>query len=209
MNIQPINFYTNQKPNFKASYPVVHWVAETNGSYAPAVINKELNKKLHGILVRILNHSSAMTKNCGEELQKLLRGYVGKFDSDYSSNPIVRSYYDKRDNSFLKPRPISYIISGDDVDIFEDFLAKDIGRSIGVDERRSAADRYARNGLGFVNNPKRRVKDLNSFTQVLHTKFETIRDKLGKVKGYRLVDIRFLPENNYQNPLEKYRRGLL
>ena len=33
MKLQPVNIQ-NQKPNFKSAYPVTHWIAETNGSYA-------------------------------------------------------------------------------------------------------------------------------------------------------------------------------
>ena len=36
---------TLQQPNFKATYPVVHWVAETNGSFAP-VANLDTIRKL-------------------------------------------------------------------------------------------------------------------------------------------------------------------
>ena len=52
-SINPVRF--NQPTiNFKSAYPVVHWVAETNGSYAPA-LSLELVKKLQGSLVRVLN----------------------------------------------------------------------------------------------------------------------------------------------------------
>ena len=50
MNIQPVNFQQSYKTNFKSTYPVVHWVAETNGSYAP-ISNLKLVKKLNWKLI--------------------------------------------------------------------------------------------------------------------------------------------------------------
>ena len=49
--------FQNQNPQFKSVYPVVHWVAETNGSYAPALTEK-LSRTLNRKLVSMLNTNS-------------------------------------------------------------------------------------------------------------------------------------------------------
>jgi hypothetical protein len=56
MEILPINNNNQLKTNFKATYPVVHWVAEANGSYAP-VTNLKSVKKLQSKIIRVLNKS--------------------------------------------------------------------------------------------------------------------------------------------------------
>ena len=55
-------------------------------------------------------------------------------------------------------------------------------------------------GLDFVNNPKRKIVDNNGLKYGLHTKFEVVRNKTGKIKGYELVDIKFCPESGEENP---------
>ena len=64
MQIQAINSFsnikTNQNPQFKSVYPVYHWVAEANGSYAPAV-TKELSETLQRKIIRFLNRGKSIT----------------------------------------------------------------------------------------------------------------------------------------------------
>lgn len=61
MQIQPTNNFSNinrnQNQQFKSVYSVVHWLAETNGSYAP-VLTDDLSRKLNGKLVRVLNSNT-------------------------------------------------------------------------------------------------------------------------------------------------------
>ena len=71
MNIQPIQ--TNQsQTNFKSAYPVVHWVAETNGSFAP-ISDLPTVKKLQGKFVRILNKSLGESKKPMNPTEQRLR----------------------------------------------------------------------------------------------------------------------------------------
>ena len=118
MNIQPVN-----NTNFKSTYPVVHWVAETNGSYAP-VANLQIVKKLQGKIIRMLNKPLVSSTKPMEPLEQRLRAYIGVCDADYRNNPNVRSFYNRTDAA-----PVSYVISGEDVGIFENNLAKNIGRA--------------------------------------------------------------------------------
>ena len=69
MQIHSINNLSSQnktqRVNFKSTYPVVHWVAEANSSYAP-VANLDIVKKLQGKIVRVLNKPlSETSKYCG------------------------------------------------------------------------------------------------------------------------------------------------
>ena len=58
MQIQSINNYSiqnkNQNPQFKSAYPVVHWLAETNASFAPQ-IKLEIAQEFNENIIRRLN----------------------------------------------------------------------------------------------------------------------------------------------------------
>ena len=70
MKIQPTNYTYQNTTNFKSTYPVVHWVCEANGSYAP-IANLDLVKKLQGKIVRILNIMVQISKK-PKSLKKIL-----------------------------------------------------------------------------------------------------------------------------------------
>ena len=127
MRIQPTqNYQYNQKnPQFKSAFPVVHWVAETNGSYAPAV-SLHLTKKLQKILLGVLNQTSR--KDQGAVAEKV-RKYLAETDKSYRGNPISRSFYDKRENADNRFAPLVYLITGNDVDNFNSRFGEEIGRS--------------------------------------------------------------------------------
>ena len=194
MNIQPVN-----NTNFKSTYPVVHWVAETNGSYAP-VANLQIVKKLQGKIIRMLNKPLVSSTKPMEPLEQRLRAYIGVCDADYRNNPNVRSFYNRTDAA-----PVSYVISGDDVGIFENNLAKNIGRAKSnarellskpySPETMEAIKLYNREGLKFVQN--------NGMMYILHTKFEIIRNRMGKIKDYKFVEARFLPARGQGSSLGK------
>lgn len=215
MNIQPIQFQQPKQINFKSTYPVVHWVAETNGSYAPA-LSLEIVKVLQRKLVSILNKVPKAEKPVGLAEQKL-KTYMKLCDLDFRKTPFVRSFYDwnsRREQGF---KPVSYVISGEDAASFNEDLTKEIGRNKGIAktalgnpysaESMMAINNYVRNGLKFVNSPEKRITGKDGNTYVLHTKFEVIRNKNGKIKGYNFVDARFLPEKGPNNPIERYRQG--
>ena len=210
-SINPVRF--NQPTiNFKSAYPVVHWVAETNGSYAPA-LSLELVKKLQGSLVRVLNKTDKPLN----PVQSKVKEYIKTKDRDYGKISVVRSFYDRKGANGTNFKPISYMISGKDVDRFNKDLGEEIGRSKGFSiqrignpysaEAKIAIENYMRGGLKFVNNLANRLKGKDSETYVLHTKFEIERNRAGKIKGYRLVDARFLPEKGKDSPIERYKQG--
>ena len=202
MNIQPVN-----NTNFKSTYPVVHWVAETNGSYAP-VANLQIVKKLQGKIIRMLNKPLVSSTNPMEPLEQRLRAYIGVCDADYRNNPNVRSFYNRTDAA-----PVSYVISGDDVGIFENNLAKNIGRAKSnarellskpySPETMEAIKLYNREGLKFVQNNSKQIQDKNGMMYILHTKFEIIRNRMGKIKDYKFVEARFLPARGQGSSLGK------
>lgn len=221
MNIQPIN----SSINFSSTYPVVHWVAETNGSFAP-VANLKITKKLQGKVVRVLNKALDETKKPMVPAEQKLRAYIGSADVDYrnaftlntdKNQPRVRSFYNRIESDIDKKfTPIGYIISGKDIKPFEDNLAKEIGKmksaakelfnTVYSPASLAAIESYNRNGLEFVNDKNLRIKDKQGMTYVLHTKFEIIRDKYGKIKDYRFIDARFMPEYGKGSPFEKISR---
>ena len=198
--------------NFKSTYPVAHWVAETNGSFAP-VANLDLVKKLQGKLIRVLNKPLAESKKPLKPDEQNIRAYIGAADADYRNVPHVRSFYNRIANNPQKFTPVSYIISGLDVGIFEECLAKNIGRNMSQarelynhpysEDTINAIKLYNANGLEFVKQDARQIKDKNNIAYILHTKFEIIRNKLGKIKDYKLLDVRFLPSMGAKNPLER------
>ena len=201
--------------NFKSAYPVVHWVAEANSSYAP-ISNLKLVRKLQGKIIRILNkplYDSNKTMNLAEQN---LRAYTGRCDIDYRNKPEVRSFYNRTEANIDGTSPVAYIISGKDIEPFEEKLAKSIGiaKKEGVKnlktpyspEAKNAIEIYNTMGLNYVNNSEIRIKDKKGLTYTLHTKFEIVRNKLGKIKDYRFVDARFLPEKGPQSPFERLKR---
>lgn len=202
MNIQPANTY-NLNTNFKATYPVMHWVAETNGSYAP-ITNMDLVKKLQGKIIRMLNKPLKDSVKKMNPVEQNLRAYIGGCDSAYRVLPRVRSFYNRITGGFGRYTPVSYIISGKDVEVFDNYLAKNIGRAKAEAKdilnnpysakAIEAIRQYNTLGLDFVNANSKRIKDSNGIMYTLHTKFEIIRNKYGKIKDYRFVDARFMPD---------------
>ena len=216
MQLQSINNNLqskNQNPRFKSAYPVYHWVAEkSGGSYAPAVTH-DLNKKLQGIIVRLFNRTSKLsTTEFGKLMIEKLkpRKTDGVGDKDYRSNPIVRTFSDKNGGWDKKFIPINYIISGNNVSEFNKKYAEPIGKNSAISPRingipssaeyRSALRDYVLGGLNYVRKPELQIKDQDEMVYGLHTKFEVVRNKNGKIKGYELVDIKFCPETGSENP---------
>lgn len=216
MNIQPIQFNQQTKVNFKSTYPVVHWVAETNGSYAP-VLSLELARKLQRTVVRILNKIPKSGANLLPKSEEKLKTYMRFCDKDYRAFPRVRSFYDFSTKHSSEYKPVSYIISGEDSESFSDDLTHEIGRQKGLAkstlgnpysaESMMAIGNYVRNGLQYVNDDKKRLRGLDGQTYALHTKFEIVRGKTGKFKGFRFVDARFLPEKGPNSPLARYKNS--
>ena len=116
MNIQTANI---GQTNFKSAYPVVHWVAESNGSFAP-VANLKLVKRLQGKLVRVANKALADTKKPFKPQEEKIRTYLSACDVDYRNVSQVRSFYKRIEGNFSQYAPIAYMISGKHVGIFED-----------------------------------------------------------------------------------------
>ena len=202
---------TIQQQNFKSTYPVVHWVAESNGSFAP-VANLDTIKKLQGKLVRALNKTKN-DKTPTAKIAKPVQNYIKANDADYLKEPHVRSFYNRVAKYNQAFEPASYIISGADVKDFEETLAKNIGREKNRAkeflnfpysyETLQALHLYNNNGLAYVKNDAKQIKDENGIPQILHTKFEVVRNKLGNVTDFKLLDIRFLPAKGNKNPLER------
>ena len=183
MNIQPVN-----NTNFKSTYPVVHWVAETNGSYAP-VANLQIVKKLQGKIIRMLNKPLVSSTKPMEPLEQRLRAYIGVCDADYRNNPNVRSFYNRTDAAKNIGRAKSNA---------RELLSKPYSP-----ETMEAIKLYNREGLKFVQNNSKQIKDKNGIIYMLHTKFEIIRNRMGKIKDYKFVEARFLPSGGHGSSLGK------
>lgn len=79
MQILPVQNNVNNIPQFKSVYPVVHWVAETNSSYAPA-LTEELSRTLNGKFVRLLNTRAAEIFAKIKEVQKQIQSVTLKIN---------------------------------------------------------------------------------------------------------------------------------
>ncbi len=213
MQIQPINNYSKSKNsnfvNFKATYPVIYWVRESNASFAPA-ITTDLVKKLQNNFVRVLNGS----RKTLTDMEKRIRQYVSRCDIDYRREPKVRSYYDWqggfKNNKF---ESISYLISGRDANIFDSTFGYAMGSAMRqapkVKGKAQSAEltialkEYRHNGKGFALSKERRLYDSDGLPYSLHVKAETVRSKTGKLKGYKFIDAKFCPDSGEHNPFVK------
>ncbi|MCM1074016.1 MAG: hypothetical protein NC334_09440, partial [Bacteroides sp.] len=207
MNIQPTQNYSTQ---FKSAYPVINWVRETNGSYAPAV-SAALNTKLQKSVIRLLNgHGKNVTP---EKLNFMnyIKQIITNTDKDYAKNPVVRSFYNAKGGwANGKFEPLGYILSGQHAEHMTETMGKSIGRAKSESpgfansaEVNIALGDYFRCGMNFVKKLVSNFKDENNTHYALHTKFEVIRSKTGKIKEYRLEDVRFCPSDGPNNPLVK------
>ena len=218
MNISSVNSYQQNSMNFKSVYPVYHWVAEKGGKYAP-VISEELNGKLQRDLVRYINRSGAKPKN-EPTLVKKIFDYLLKSDKGFLGENNNRTFYSEnggiKDGKVL---PFQYLFTGKDVDKFTEALGKPIGRAIRATKQAGLSKtaevdvtkgNYWKQGLSYAKSRAKEFMSRDGVQYALHTKYEVVRGpKSGKPK-YKLVDIKFCPENSPESPIEKYiaRNGL-
>ena len=210
MNLTVNNFSQNNniKPlkqqNFKSTFPAVHWIAEVGSGYFP-VQDKETVKLLQRKLVTCLNSKPQNREKLSEPLLKFI-DYIKSIDYSYRNNKIARSFYDIKDYA-KQIKAKSFFITGGNVEEFERKFSHEIGRSKrkGASLRTETAQKdYFTKGLEFVMDPAKAIKDEASIPYTLHTKFQIIRNKTGKIVDYRFQDARFLPSVGSNNPLEKY-----
>ncbi len=212
MRIQSASSYSNNT-NFRAVYPVVHWVAEKNGSYAPAV-SMDLTKKLQRKLVTMLNSKSDSRMTEKLPLIENLKKFFSKWDRSYRMNPIGRSFYDNNGGwDKGKFNPIVYLLTGDDVYTFDATWGKPLGRLKGkspvVNGRHKSAElnmanrNYRVKGLEFAKRRAQMFHDKDGNLCGLHTKFEIIRNKKGEIKDFELCGVAFKPEKGAENPFVK------
>ena len=196
----------NSRPVFKASSPVMHWVAEVNGGYSP-VATAELTKKLQRKIVSLLNG----TKKNLSDFEKQVKDYIARCDIDYRRDAVVRSYYDKKagwDGKIFEP--ISYLLTGRDAIEFDKTFGQAIGIAVKDAPRKNghaasaevaiAKGDYVHNGKNFVKSKSRRLYDSNGISHSLHTKFQIKRSKTGRIKDYELVGVKFCPDEGSKNP---------
>lgn len=158
-----------------------------------------------------------------KEALAIFRGRFGFTDIDYAyasesmpkkeknktnkikSNQYVRSFYNRVKGMLDGRYYLTYMISGKDIKPFEDDLAKNIGKakheSLSVADTaysevtKDAIDSYNQNGLEFVNDPNYRLKSKTTgMTYILRANFEAIKNKSGKIKDYKFIDAKFVPE---------------
>ncbi len=216
MQIQPAEIQTNygqkRAVNFKSCYPVTHWVAEVNGGYSP-VWTVELAKKLQGILVRFLNAAPDKYSGTKAALCKQVKNFIASQDKGYKEMAYARSFYDKDGGWGKKIKPISYLMTGRDAEYF----TKTYGTPVGVNKGEApilggkprsaeldmALHDYFKGGLEYVKKRSKDFCDVNKMQYGLHTKFQAIRTKSGKIKDFKLVGLGFYPEEGPQNPFVK------
>ena len=159
----------NRQINCKAAFPVVHWVAEVNGSYAP-IAQKEV---VEGFQARLINFINANLKKIYTDIKKLevqkdksnldpkekkrierkikslyeildvpaqrLRGYLASADIDYRLNSVARSFYNVVHGSTDSPSSTAYIITGNSVADFEEKYCREFGKQKSIRKKRIEA----------------------------------------------------------------------
>ena len=203
MNIQPTINYNQKKTSFKSAYPVIHWVRETNGSFAPAV-SEELNKRLQRAVVKLLNNQGKNISESKIAMRDYVKQVISVSDKDFAQAPVARSFYNgKGGREGKKFEPLGYILTGQHAENMTENLGKPIGRARNYGksaEFNIAIGDYWRRGLRYVKKLAAQFRDEKNVRSALHTKFEVIRSKTGKIKEFRLLDLKFCPEEGKDNP---------
>ena len=170
MKIQPTNFNNqnyNRQISHKATFPVVHCVAEVNGQFAPIgekEVVKEFQARLIGYLKSNLkkiytdiqkevtkknkpNITAEEKKEIERKIKSLyeildvpaqkLRYSLAKVDPDYRLNPTARSFY----NDVYGSAETAYVVTGDGVNAFEKEYCHEYGkqRSLKIKRIKSGA----------------------------------------------------------------------
>ena len=130
-----------------------------------------------------------------------------KSNKKVMSEERVRSFYN-REKGLLDGRYyLAYMISGKDLIPFKDYV-KDIGntkheaKGINLDDAPelqeaidAAVQKYNKKGLEFINDASRRLASKTTgMTYILRANFEPVKDKQGKVKDYKFISAKFVPE---------------
>ena len=167
-----------------------------------------------------------------KEALAIFRGRMGFYDLDYAYAPKptpsktkkdskklinseqrVRSFYNREKGMLDGRYYLAYMISGKDIQPFEQDLAKNIGKTkhdgitmfenAYTQEAKDAIDLYNKNGLEYVNDPEHRLKsNTTGMTYILRANFAPILNKKGKIKDYKFLSAKFVPE--YTQPKNNY-----
>ena len=209
MQVIPVGVCKNNisGANFKASYPVVHWVRVSERKECYPVVTEEFGRKFQNILLRLMNKTGSK-KDDRVALMDRVNAYVSRNDRDFKELPVARSYYDK---NRAKNKPYAYLITGKDAKIFDENFGKPIGRaksaSPKIDGIYKSAEvlisigDYIMRGFNYIKSKAPFFKNKNGEQLCLHTIFEPIRSRNGRIKDYKLVDMKYLPINGNENPL--------
>lgn len=211
MKVQSIQ---NNQTNFKSGYPVIHWVREANGAYAPA-ITEELNKTLQRKIISMLNSDIHKVKPNERPLVSHLKSVISQGDQDFFFNPVSRSYYHSdggwTGDSF---EPYGYILTGQHCEHMSKVLGKPIGKAKGgapringelaeTAETKLAVSDYVNIGLDYARKLAKAFGKINPQNNELHTKFVVERTKAGKIKSIKFEDAKFCPSEGPNNPFER------
>ena len=142
-----------------------------------------------------------------KEALAIFRGRMGYYDTDYSSIPQVRTVYN-RIKGWLDGRYYrAYIGSGKHSKEIDD-LAKPIGilkhdaKGVKLEENpelkaaiNKAVKDYDANGLEYVTEPSRRLASKrDGMTYILQANFAPVLNKKGKIRDYKFIGAKFVPE---------------
>ena len=140
--------------------------------------------------------------------------YISARDKDYERYPFARGFNNEKGgekgNRF---EPISYIITGNDAEIFEANYGKPIGetkaklKALGYNPSKTAElqqklSDYWTMGLDFSKKRAKDFKPKNNEPYELHVEVERQRSNTGKPLGYRILDMKFCPRKGPKNPFE-------
>ena len=165
MKIASLNSNSPQT-SFRSAFPVVHWIAETNGSYTPA--DMQTVRLLQGKVIRMLNKPLSKTTKPIKPQEQAIKAYMSSCDADYRHKAVARSFYKYTSDNPEKYTPVSFIITGKDVDLFNNSYGRNIGEAKGKaranghknsSEVDDAIRDYKYDGFAFVKADKRQIKE--------------------------------------------------
>lgn len=213
MNIQSVTAQQHQV-NFKSAFPVVYWVKNSGGKYDPAV-TPEISEKLQRKLVNALNKQLPNKNNNKETVISKIKRHMACVDPSYRYNSKVRSFYAKQEENSV-PEEFAYMITGNDVGIFENLFVKDIGKTkhrtrrvLGIPrsaETMETVHRYYVSGLNFIRHQLSHLFGDDGIPLALHVKYDPIRNKKNEIKDYELIAAEFCPAAGPNSPLNRYKQ---
>lgn len=196
------NNYVKEIQILKNKITTLHEFIEENGAKNCVEEKKNLQNLLKEkrIKERIVNE---INLNIGKlDIISRVKNFIAGKDNSYQKYPVAKGYNIEGGIQNNKFKNISFLLTGNDADYFEQAYGKPIGIARKTGDSRAvskAQSAYWGEGFDYI---LKRTKDFCRENELneLHVKMERIRSKTGKEKGYNIVNMRFFPKTGPENP---------